>query len=218
MKTRELSTAVMFEDSDVRVLGTWDTPWFVAVDVLKALGIHEKNVSRVLKTLDDDEKGVVTVTTPGGDQDVLIVSEPGLYKILFRSTNPVAKRFTRWVTHEVLPSIHKYGYYDPRIEHTGKKGRPRLSSAEIDRREREKENLRKEKKRNAVIKKIEKKKAFVLANGEKLDINDLREYCRDLGASLDFVSGSKKKMIDFINEEMERRDIRFVSEIYSMVN
>jgi len=51
------------------------------------------------------------VITPGGPQEVLIVSEPGLYSLIMKSRKPIAKPFQRWVTHEVLPSIRKTGEY-----------------------------------------------------------------------------------------------------------
>ena len=53
-------------------------PWFVATDVCRALEI--KQPTRALKRLDDDEKGVTTIHTLGGEQNLLIVSEPGLYR------------------------------------------------------------------------------------------------------------------------------------------
>ena len=87
---------------------------FVAKDVCDILGIA--NARDAVNSLDDDEK--MTVANPdghsgkrGGAQFINIINEPGLYKLIFRSNKPEAKRFTRWVTHEVLPQIHKYGMY-----------------------------------------------------------------------------------------------------------
>jgi anti-repressor protein len=82
-------------------------PLFVAKDILDTLGLDRT----AMRKLDDDEKGVDTVHTPGGDQQVSIVSEPGFYKLVMRSRKPEAKAFQRWVTHEVLPSIRKRGGY-----------------------------------------------------------------------------------------------------------
>ena len=84
-------------------------PWFVAADLCRALEI--KQPARALSRLDDDEKGVTTIHTLGGPQQVLIVSEPGLYRLIFTSRKAEARQFQRWVCHEVLPSIRKYGYY-----------------------------------------------------------------------------------------------------------
>ncbi|GAA0936246.1 Bro-N domain-containing protein [Actinocorallia libanotica] len=86
-----------------------DEPWFVAADVCKALEI--KNSRDALAGLDDDEKGVATTDTPGGDQQVSVINEAGLYSLILRSRKPEAKAFKRWITHEVLPAIRKTGSY-----------------------------------------------------------------------------------------------------------
>ena len=83
--------------------------WFVAKDVADILEIQ--NIRQNLDALDEDEKGVYKTYTPGGKQDMAIVSEAGLYKLTFNSRKPEAKNFTRWVTHDVLPSIRKTGTY-----------------------------------------------------------------------------------------------------------
>ena len=108
--TKEL-TECTYGNWNLRVFGSKDEPWFVAVDVLRALGVHAKNISRELKKLDFDEKGVVRLTTPGGQQEAWLISEPGFYKIALTAQTEEAKKFQRWVTHEVLPRIRKYGYY-----------------------------------------------------------------------------------------------------------
>ena len=85
-------------------------PWFVAKDVCDVLEI--KNSRDTLnKCLDEDERGVDIIYTPGGNQEMTIVSEAGLYSLILRSRKPEAKAFKRWVTHEVLPSIRKTGAY-----------------------------------------------------------------------------------------------------------
>ena len=96
---------------EIRVITKSGEPQFIAKDICASLGIG--NVCDALKGLDDDEKGIATVDTPGGTQDVLIVSEAGLYSLILRSRKPEAKAFKRWVTHEVLPSIRKTGGYIP---------------------------------------------------------------------------------------------------------
>lgn len=99
----------------VRVVERDDLPWFVAADVCRAIGIQQ--ATRAVEPLDDDEKGVSSIHTPGGPQDLLIVSEGGLYTLILRSrdaTKPgtVAHRFRKWVTGEVLPTIRKTGRYE----------------------------------------------------------------------------------------------------------
>ena len=61
--------------------------------------------------VDDDEKGVGSIDTPGGPQEMSTVNEPGLYSLVLRSRKPEAKEFKRWLTHEVLPQIRKTGRY-----------------------------------------------------------------------------------------------------------
>lgn len=83
--------------------------WFVAADVCKALGLQNSRQS--LATLDDDEKGVCTTDTLGGRQQVATVNESGLYSLIFRSRKESAKRFKKWITSVVIPSIRKHGGY-----------------------------------------------------------------------------------------------------------
>lgn len=83
--------------------------WFVAVDVCAVLGLAQPH--RSLAALDEDEKGRHSMTTPGGEQQVSIISEPGLYSLVLRSRKPEARAFRRWVTHDVLPSIRQTGTY-----------------------------------------------------------------------------------------------------------
>ncbi len=85
-------------------------PWFVAKDVCDALTIG--NSRDAISRLDDDEKGVSVVATPSGEQQMNIVNESGLYNLIFQSRKPEAKKFRKWVTGEVLPSIRKTGRYD----------------------------------------------------------------------------------------------------------
>lgn len=83
--------------------------WFVAKDVCDILELSD--VSMATRSLDKDEKGTSKVCTLGGIQDMTIISEPGLYKLAFKSRKPEAKKFVRWVTHEVLPAIRRTGRY-----------------------------------------------------------------------------------------------------------
>ena len=97
-----------FESHDVRVvLGQDGEPMFVAADLLSTLSLDRKALER----LDDDEKGVSSIHTPGGQQEMTVVNESGLFNLVLGSRKPEAKRFKRWVTHEVLPSIRKTGSY-----------------------------------------------------------------------------------------------------------
>ena len=89
------------------IRGVDGEPSFVAKDVLAVLDLDRT----ATRKLDDDEKGVDSIHTPGGDQQVTTVTEPGLYKLVMRSRKPEAKAFQRWVTHEVLPALRRSGGY-----------------------------------------------------------------------------------------------------------
>lgn len=96
--------------NDIRVMtDEQGEPWFVAKDVCAILGLSNPRTSLAL--LDEDEKGVHTMDTPGGKQELTTVNESGLYSLILRSRKPEAKAFKRWVTSEVLPSIRKHGMY-----------------------------------------------------------------------------------------------------------
>lgn len=84
-------------------------PWFVAVDVCSALELS--NTAKAVSRLDDDEKGVTTGDTLGGKQELTTINESGLYSLIMTSRKDEAKRFKKWVTSEVLPTIRKTGSY-----------------------------------------------------------------------------------------------------------
>ena len=100
-----------YEDKAIRVVGDPDRPEWVGQDVCQVLEIKDPTTS--LRLLGEDEKGVHTVHTPGGPQEMVTVTEAGLYRLVFKSRKPEAKKFQRWVFHEVLPSIRKFGTFPP---------------------------------------------------------------------------------------------------------
>ncbi len=107
--THELTQVFEYEGNGVRVAGTPDEPLFVAADVCRVLGISQ--TATAMQRIDDDERGVALINTPGGVQEMACVNESGLYSLILGSRKPEAKAFKRWVTHEVLPSIRKTGRY-----------------------------------------------------------------------------------------------------------
>ena len=108
-------TPFLFEgENTVRVIDRDGSPWFVAADVCRVIGLG--NTSMTLVALDEDEKGISLIDTLGGPQEVSVVSEGGLYTLILRSRDAtkqgtIPHRFRKWVTGEVLPSIHKRGQY-----------------------------------------------------------------------------------------------------------
>lgn len=106
----ELQLVFNYENFPVRtVTSNVNVIWFVLKDVCDVLGIT--NSRNVFNRLDEDEKGVHLVDTLGGIQMVQVVNEYGLYNAALRSDSEKAKPFRRWVTHDVLPTIRKQGYY-----------------------------------------------------------------------------------------------------------
>ncbi|WP_312906957.1 phage antirepressor [Tissierella praeacuta] len=102
----------VFENSNfgkIRVLEIDGEPWFIAIDIAKVLDY--RTAYDMTRILDEDEKGTQIVRTPGGNQNVIVIDESGLYSSILRSRKPEAKQFKKWVTSEVLPSIRKYGAY-----------------------------------------------------------------------------------------------------------
>jgi len=81
----------------------------VAKDICDILGIE--NAGNVYSRLDEDERGIHTMDTLSGKQDMVVVNESGLYSIVLQSKKPEAKKFKKWITSEVLPSIRKTGSY-----------------------------------------------------------------------------------------------------------
>lgn len=101
-------------DSAIRAIMIDGNPWFFASDVCRAIGIA--NHRDAVRKLDDDEKGVGSTDTLGGEQESVIISESGLYTLILRCRDAVTPgtipyRFRKWVTGEVLPQIRRTGRY-----------------------------------------------------------------------------------------------------------
>lgn len=110
----EINISLAFEGHSVRMLGSDERPEWVARDVCDVLGNGEP--ANVLRHFPREAKGVSTVHTPGGPQEMATVTESGLYRLIFRSRKPEAQRFQDFVFGEVLPSIRKYGCYPHAIQ------------------------------------------------------------------------------------------------------
>lgn len=100
------------EFGSVRLVEIEGEPWFVATDVCGALEV--KNASQALTRLDEDEKMTTLISNEGaatGKSQMAFVNESGLYSLVLGSRKPEAKAFKRWITHDVIPTIHKHGAY-----------------------------------------------------------------------------------------------------------
>lgn len=98
------------EFGEIRTIEKNGEPWFVGKDVAAALG-YEKPTDAVRKHVDVEDRGISKMETPSGAQETTIINESGLYSLVLSSKLPTAKKFKRWVTNEVIPSIRKHGAY-----------------------------------------------------------------------------------------------------------
>jgi prophage antirepressor-like protein len=96
----------IFEESKIRIAGTAEKPLFAAKDVCDVLGV--KNPTQAVAALDEDERAMLNIGRQG---EANFVTESGLYHLIFKSRKPAAKKFRRWVTDEVLPTLRKKGRY-----------------------------------------------------------------------------------------------------------
>lgn len=98
-----------FHGSLIRAFYVAGDTWFVGSEVCEALELT--NSRMMVKSLDPDQRGVSTILTPGGEQEVNLICESALYVLIFKSRKPQAKAFRRWVAMEVLPQIRRTGSY-----------------------------------------------------------------------------------------------------------
>ena len=99
------------EFGSVRTLTIDDKPYFVGKDVAEILG-YSNTRDALTNHVDEEDKNTVTIYDGiAGNPNKVVINESGLYSLIFSSKMPQAKRFTHWVTSEVLPSIRKHGLY-----------------------------------------------------------------------------------------------------------
>lgn len=116
-----------FDETPVRVVMIAGEPWFVANDLASILNYSA--TAAMTRSLDDDEKGVHILHTLGGEQEMTVISESGMYAAILKSRRKEAKRFRKWVTAEVLPELRRTGRY---IMHDDPPEVPALVSPDID--------------------------------------------------------------------------------------
>jgi len=109
LQTTSLQQTFTFEGTiDVQVVILEDNPWFVASDVCHVLGLQNPT-ERLKTTLESDEFLPYVVHRAGQQRTVNVVNESGLYALIFQSRKPIAKKFRKWVTSEVLSAIGSDG-------------------------------------------------------------------------------------------------------------
>ena len=103
----------IFENEDfgkIRMVMVDDEPYFVGKDVAEVLGYSNAR-DALAKRVDTEDKGVANCDTLGGTQEMTVINESGLYSLILSSKLSTAKKFKKWVTSEILPSIRKHGAY-----------------------------------------------------------------------------------------------------------
>jgi len=99
-----------FDDKVIRTVGTYDDPWFVAKDICDILDL--KKLDSAIRNIQDEWKGAQVLSTLGGPQEMTIINESAVYKIIMRSNKPIADKFQNFVCGDILPSIRKKGIYE----------------------------------------------------------------------------------------------------------
>lgn len=99
-----------FEGRSVRVVEKDGNPWWVAKDVAEVLDIRWDG-ARTISHVPEEWRGSTLTTTPSGSQEMVTLSEQGLYFFICRSDKPKALEFQKWIAGEVIPSIRKTGSY-----------------------------------------------------------------------------------------------------------
>lgn len=99
-----------FDDKVIRTVGTYDDPWFVAKDICDILDL--KKLDSAIRNIQDEWKGTQILSTLGGPQEMTIINESAVYKIIMRSNKPIADKFQNFVCGDILPSIRKKGIYE----------------------------------------------------------------------------------------------------------
>ncbi|MFS8370698.1 phage antirepressor KilAC domain-containing protein [Acetobacter indonesiensis] len=109
MNTAAMPLAFDFEGHAVRTINHDGVVWWVLADVCAVLAVAQSH--HAANRLDDDEKGRATITTLGGAQEMTVINESGLYSLILTSRKAAAKRFKKWITAEVLPTLRRTGTY-----------------------------------------------------------------------------------------------------------
>lgn len=158
-------------------------PWFVGKDVAEALGYKEPTKA-ARERVDAEDRGVSKIDTPSGTQEMTIINESGLYSLVLSSKLPTAKKFKRWVTSEVIPSIRKHGAYltDQKIEELLISPETIINLATQIKEEREKNKALAED-----VERMRPKELFadaVSASDSSIAVGDLAKYMKQNGVNI----------------------------------
>jgi len=99
----------LFNENKVRIIAHINEPMFIALDICKILELS--NITQALSIIPEKWKSTISNDTLGGKQNMIIINEAGLYKLIMRSKKHIAQKFQEWVCEDVLPSIRKKGEY-----------------------------------------------------------------------------------------------------------
>ena len=107
----KIDQTFIFDKNKIRIIGTYEEPWFVVKDLCNILGIKDNRSA--LRSIPDKWKKVEdSILTLGGEQIMSVINEAGLYKLIMRSNKPIAEKFQEYVCEEILPSIRKTGEFN----------------------------------------------------------------------------------------------------------
>lgn len=109
MEVTDVKVFSFEEIDDIRIFMNGDNPWWVAKDIARTLGYSETEA--LTRRLDDEEKNTCTDNSSGQGRSITLINESGLYSAILSSNKPESKKFKKWVTGTVLPSIRKTGGY-----------------------------------------------------------------------------------------------------------
>jgi len=106
---KQIDETISFNEQNIRIVGTYQEPWFVAKDICNILELP--NITNAIKIIPEKWRGLKLLNTFGGEQNMIIINEAGLYKLIMRSNKPIAQKFQEVVGEEILPTLRKKGEY-----------------------------------------------------------------------------------------------------------
>ncbi|GEM_PF-1078066 len=201
-----------YEDSNVRTLEIDGEMWFVGKDVAQILGYAKPRNAIIAHVDEEDKKDAPIQGDLGGTQMMTIINESGVYALIFGSKLPNAKKFKRWVTSVVLPSIHKHGAYIQGQEYLSKKDLEDVYQKMTD------FIAQNQKQNNAVSEKIARMQQKVRLEEIKLEKQKADIQAELQKQQLEFEL--KKREMELQTEQMEisRKMISSLSAMYCMTN